>query len=162
VTIGNSVISIGTGAFDDCTSLTSVAIPDSVTNIEDDAFYGCTNLISAYFLGNAPPDDGTIFIGDSDTVYYMVGTTGWGPTFGSVPTVLWNPQAQVPGVTASQFGFGITGPANTAIVVEACTDLANPVWLPVATNTLGNLGIGYFSDPQTGSYSARYYRFSAP
>jgi BspA type Leucine rich repeat region (6 copies) len=164
VTIGSSVISIGAGAFDDCTSLTSVTIPDSVTNIEDDAFYGCTNLISAYFLGNAPPDDGTVFVGDNaaTTVYYLAGTTGWGPTFGSVPTALWNPQAQVPGVTAGQFGFGITGPTNATIVVEACTNLANPVWLPVVTNTLSSSGTGTFSDHQTGSYPIRYYRFSVP
>ena len=163
VTIPNSVTSIGVGTFASCLGLTSVTIPNSVTNIGDYAFLTCSNLTSAYFLGNAPPDDGTVFqYCNNATVYYLAGTTGWGSTFGGVPALLWNPQAQVPGVTASQFGFGITGPANTAIVVEACTNLANPVWLPVATNTLGNLGTGTFSDPQTGIYPARYYRFSAP
>jgi hypothetical protein len=65
-------------------------------------------------------------------------------------------------VTAGQFGFGISGPTNATIVVEACTNLVNPVWLPVATNTLSDTGTGTFNDPQTGSYPARYYRFSAP
>jgi BspA type Leucine rich repeat region (6 copies) len=162
VTIPNSVTNIGGGAFFDCFSLTSVTIPNRVTSIGDYAFLDCTNLTSAYFLGNAPPDDGTVFNDDPATVYYLAGTTGWGSTFGGVPAVSLTLQAQVPGVTAGQFGFGITGPANTAIVVEACTNLANPVWLPVATNTLGNIGTGTFSDPQTGSYPARYYRFSAP
>ncbi|MHC6203611.1 leucine-rich repeat protein [Breznakiellaceae bacterium SP9] len=32
------------GAFKDCTSLTSVSIPNSVTKIEDRAFEGCTSL----------------------------------------------------------------------------------------------------------------------
>ena len=41
---GKSVTSIGKYAFCDCTSLTSVVIPDSVTSIGDDAFYGCTSL----------------------------------------------------------------------------------------------------------------------
>ena len=163
-TVPNSVTTIGETAFAYCTGLTSVTIPNSVTSISDSAFFGCTNLTSVYFLGNAPTYDGPVFIDDSSTlsVYYLPGTAGWFSTFSDVPAVLWNPQAQVPGVTAGQFGFGITGPTNATIVVEACTNLANPVWLPVATNTLSGTGIGTFSDPQTGSYPARYYRFSAP
>jgi hypothetical protein len=160
-TIPNSVTSIGEGAFFG-SDIMSITIPNSVTNIGAGAFQACQWLTSAYFLGNAPPDDGSVFAGDSVTVYYLAGTTGWGSTYEGMPAVLWNPQAQVPGVTAGQFGFGITGPTNTAIVVEVCTNLANPVWLPVATNTLSGTGIGTFSDPQTGGYPARYYRFSAP
>ena len=38
VTIPNSVTSIGEMAFYDCNGLTSVTIPDSVTSIGDDAF----------------------------------------------------------------------------------------------------------------------------
>ena len=41
---GKKVISIGAHAFIDCTSLTSVTIPDSVTSIGDHAFNGCTGL----------------------------------------------------------------------------------------------------------------------
>ena len=44
VTIPNSVTNIGDGAFQNCTSLTSVTIPNSVTSIGDRAFEGCTNL----------------------------------------------------------------------------------------------------------------------
>ena len=40
------------------------------------------------------------------------------------------------GVQANEFGFTITGTSNLVIVVEACTDLANPVWSPLGTNTL--------------------------
>ena len=46
VTIGNSVTSIGDRAFCGCSGLTSVAIPNSVTSIEYGAFHGCSGLTS--------------------------------------------------------------------------------------------------------------------
>ena len=46
VMIPDSVSSIGISAFYGCSSLTSVSIPDSVTSIKDSAFYGCSSLTS--------------------------------------------------------------------------------------------------------------------
>ena len=46
VTIPNSVVTIGNYAFQNCTGLTSVTIGNSVTSIGKGAFYGCENLSS--------------------------------------------------------------------------------------------------------------------
>ena len=46
VTIPGSVTSIGSSAFSGCTNLTSISIPDSVTSIGSYAFSGCTGLTS--------------------------------------------------------------------------------------------------------------------
>ena len=51
VEIPNSVTSIGYGAFSGCSSLTSVAIPNSVTSINWDAFKNCSSLVGVT-IGN--------------------------------------------------------------------------------------------------------------
>jgi hypothetical protein len=139
-------------------------IPSSVTNIMESAFGRCTSLTSVYFQGNVPSGTGVgnAFNDDPTIVYYLPGTTGWGATFGGAPTELWNPQAATFTTSDGQFGFNITGPTNATIVVETCTNLANPVWLPVSTNTLSGSGTSSFNDPQTANYPDRYYRFTAP
>jgi hypothetical protein len=59
------------------------------------------------------------------------------------------------------FGFNLIGPANEVVVVEACTNLFNPAWLPVALITLSGSGTFSFSDSASDSPS-RYYRFRSP
>ena len=44
IEIPNSVTEISRGAFAECSSLTNVEIPNSVTKIGEDAFYGCSSL----------------------------------------------------------------------------------------------------------------------
>lgn len=46
ITIPNSVTSIGESAFSGCSSLTSITIPNSVTSIDDHAFNDCSSLTS--------------------------------------------------------------------------------------------------------------------
>lgn len=100
ITIPDSVTSIGGYAlggaetFNNCTGLTSIVIPASVTVIFSEAFKNCRNLRSVYFEGNAPEviewvDDwnvNTVHARASDTfegaaddfkIYYKKGTTGW-------------------------------------------------------------------------------------
>ena len=46
ITIPNTVTNIGDGAFCWCSNLTSITLPNSVTSIGGGAFYGCSNLTS--------------------------------------------------------------------------------------------------------------------
>jgi hypothetical protein len=172
--VPNSVTNIGAGAFESCGILTNVTIDADVTRISNSAFSGCTNLTAVYFDGNAPAPASGVFAADprftKAIAYYLPGTSGWAATFDGIPAVLWNPHVQpgdpTLGVRTNQFGFTITGPSNLVIVVTACTNLANPVWQPIHTNTLnafiGTNGMSYFSDPQWTNYPARFYRFRSP
>ena len=142
--------------------MASVTIPDSVTNLESQAFLNCANLAGVYFQGNAPSLGSSVFAGaNSAIIYYLAGTTGWDTTFAGRPTVLYSPQPQPSvtriGVQANQFGFDITGTSGLVVVVEACMDLAQPVWLPAGTNTLAD-GASYFCDPQWTNYPGCFYR----
>jgi hypothetical protein len=140
-----------------------------VTNIGLGAF--SVSLIKAvYCQGNAPAaDDWSVFYGENlATVYYLPGTTGWGSTFGGRPTALWTlPYPLIlntgPGFGAQTngLGFTISWATNASVVVEASPNLAEPVWTPVATNSLTG-GSSYFSDPQWRDYPARFYRLRSP
>jgi hypothetical protein len=91
--------------------------------------------------------------------------SGWGSTYSGHTALLWNPQAQTAnssfGIRTNRFGFNITGTTDLTIVVEASTNLTQPNWYPIATNSLIG-GSSYFSDPQWTNYSRRYYRLRSP
>jgi hypothetical protein len=187
VTIPGSIRGIASNAFLNCQYLTNATILDGVTNIDSWAFYGCyslntvtmpasvetigafafgdcTSLTNVYCLGNAPTvvttpfsDSSTIFSGDSGTVYYLPGTTGWINTFGGMPTSIWKPKMLITGIKTNVFGFNINWASDRIVLVEACTNLFNPDWQPMQTITLTN-GSAYFSDPQWTNYPGRFYR----
>jgi len=137
-----------------------------VTSIGAGAFSVCTRLTSVTFLGNAPTGGAGIFsdVDAGATVYYYNGATGWGPTYGGLPTVmLVVPAPQVgtgsAGVKPGGFGFTLNGILNQTIVVEAGTYLVN--WPSIWTNTL-SAGSTNFVDPQWVNYPRRFYRLRSP
>jgi len=165
-TVPNSVTNIGVISFYN-SRLTGITIPSSVTTIGDNAFANCFILVGLYFWGDAPTLGGlSVFkYASKAVVYYLPGSANWYSPFDSVPAVLWNPTIQTTnatfGVSGNQFGFTVTGTTNIPIAVVACTNPANPTWLPLQTCTLTNGSI-YFSDPQWTNYPARVYRVRAP
>ncbi len=190
VTFGNGLTSIGVEAFAGCTSLTRIMFPESLTNLAKGAFENCTSLTGVtiprgvtymaafsfcgsltaiYCQGNAPSfDDPRSFEGTYATVYYLPGTTGWGPTYGWMATAPWLLPYPVIlnfgpgfGVQSNQFGFLISWATNAAVVVEACTNPANPAWSAAGTNSLLD-GWSHFSDSQWTSFPARFYRLRSP
>ena len=63
--IPNSVTSIGSFAFQDCSSLTSITIPNSITSIDDNAFIGCSSLTSVIIPNSITSIGSGIFSGCS-------------------------------------------------------------------------------------------------
>lgn len=173
VALGINVSTISSRAFQYCSSLMTMTFPNKVTDIGDFAFYGCFSLHSAYFQGDAPTANGNlgsgdywIFYGETGTAYYLPGTTGWGDTFGGWPTAQWfQPQPQILGSAyglgagSNGFQFTVSWATNTAVVVEASTNLQK--WTPVITNTLVS-GTNAFADAAWTNYPQRFYRVRSP
>jgi BspA type Leucine rich repeat region (6 copies) len=170
-TIPDSVTTIGAQAFEG-TAISSITIPPSVGSIGANAFDGCNSLANVYFLGNAPTADGSVFEDylsangyDPATVYYLNGATGFETNFYGLPTVslvkLTPSGGAAFGVQNGQFSMLFVGPLNVTVVLEACTNLANPTWTPLQTNTLAN-GAFTFSEPVQTNVCGRYYRVTTP
>jgi hypothetical protein len=145
-------------------------------NGEDYSFMNTLNTGGwSTFTGNAYL---TVPLGPGPTniILFTGGNGGVNPdyvSFTPLPPGPWNAQVQNDasfGVQANQFGFDVIGDDWT-FMVEACTNLINPIWSPVATNTVaGGLssfnmaaeGVSYFSDPQWTNYPGRFYRLKMP
>jgi hypothetical protein len=173
VTMPNSVAFVGQYAFAYCPILTNITISAGVTYLLPNSVTYCYDLTAIHFLGNAPTVSAATFNNDPVTLYYLPGTVGWDDFANNVfiariPWLLPYPQILTSangsasfGPQGGQFGFTVSWATNTSLVVEAATNLTNPLWVPVQTNTLNN-GSFYFSDPQWTNYPARFYRIATP
>jgi hypothetical protein len=170
LTISEGILGIAQNACGGHQLLQSVTFPTSLTNIGPNNFVDAGGFppghVGFYFMGNAPTVDPTTFFqAVHGIVYYLPGTTGWGATLGALPTAVWQPQMQVSksgnSGNTNEFGFNINWASGRTVVVEACTNLSNPGWTAIQTNTLTS-GSFYFSDPQWKNYPGRAYRVRSP
>lgn len=178
-TIPGGVIAIGDYAFFEASGFASVTIPDSVTNIGDDSFAYCPALnnpnLIVYFEGNAPSPGFDSFYADGFNsqvaVYYFPGTTGWATFSAALGSSLesasfwYQPQPRILdfrpyfGVHNNVFEFTISWATNATVVVEACSNYVNAVWLPLSTNTVtASTGTANFTDSKWMGYRIRGYR----
>jgi hypothetical protein len=170
IVIPKGVNTIEQWAFAFC-GLTTVSISETVSNIGPLAFADNSSLTAANFRGNAPAVGLLIFMDDNNvTVYYLPNTTGWSSPFGGdpydgVPATIWRPVIKTGdrlfGTANGQFSFNIKWAEGMTAVVEACTNPANPVWTPLATNILSG-DLSYFNDPEWTNFPSRYYRIRWP
>jgi len=165
-TIPSGVTRIQTYAFQICPFLTTLTVPATVNSIGTLAFNGDPSLTGIYFMGNAPTADWDAFdIQNTVTVFYLPGTIGWDTNLGGLPTAVWRPQFLSSdanfGVRTNQFGFNVSWASGRFVVLDAATDLNNPVWVPIQTNFLAT-GSAYLSDTQWTNFPNRFYRLRAP
>jgi uncharacterized repeat protein (TIGR03803 family) len=100
------------------------------------------------------------FVLSSNTLYGTAangGTNGGGVVFGLavLPQILMANGNF--GVQSNVFGFNLVGISNQTAIVEASTNLTEPDWQPLQTNTLDGAPI-YFYDPAWNLYPGRFYR----
>jgi hypothetical protein len=112
VTIPNSVTSIGSAAFAGCSSLTSVTIPNSVTSIGNQAFRDCSSLMSITVEGenmSYKSVEGVLFNkAGTNLIRYPEGKTGSTYTIPDSVTTIGVLAFACDNLTSVTLGSGIT------------------------------------------------------
>lgn len=165
----DNIVSVGHYAFESCTGATNVWIGTGVTNMGYNVFENCVGLTRVYFSGNAPALSGSVLFNGATNaaIYRLPGAAGWPDVPGlwaDRPTALWLPETMADeslGVQEGRFGFNIHWASGQTVVVEACTNLADPVWLPAGTNIFAGDST-YFGDSEWANLPGRFYRLCLP
>ena len=124
VDIPNSVINIGAGAFFNCTGLTTVTIPSSITSIDQRTFSGCSNLATINIPNSVTSIGERAFYDCSNlaTVNIPNSVTRIGES--AFAETAWYDNQPYPGVVyAGKVAYRYKGnvynmPANTSITLE--------------------------------------------
>ena len=92
------------------------------------------------------------------TVYYLAGTTGWGATYGGLPTMLLGGtyhQISRPVLSGGNVQLSFVGNFGTKYALDRSFTLSPPDWVPQFTNTAGAGGVLVFTNtpnPATNNF----------
>jgi hypothetical protein len=117
------------GAFQNCTNLEKITIPDRVTRIDLKTFYGCTSLQNITFLATTAPTLGFLVFEKINTnaqITILDNAEGYGETFGGIMVVrmpVVSKPLQVFNVTSEPFRFSFNTTVDRSYTVEATGDL---------------------------------------
>lgn len=109
-------------------------------------------IADGYFLMLDPPAPGT------HVLNYGGGASAFGLFIDETDTITVLPPVVLtsPNLSGGQFGFGVTGPSGSTVIIEASTDLSN--WQAASTNVLtggSNNFTGVFQGQSNQFYRAR-------
>ena len=145
VIFGYGVTGIGSNAFNGCTWLIGVTIPDSVTSIGNNAFYGCTGLENVIIGNGVTSLNGFNFSGNTNLTSVIIGNkvTGIGSDAFRGCTRL----------TSVIIGNKITSIGNDAF--RGCTRLTSIV-IPESVTTVGSYAFYGWTSSQTINIKCHY------
>ena len=127
ITIPNSVTSIGSNAFYNCSGLTSVTIPNSVISIGDHVFENCTGLTSVTIGYSVTSIGSKAFSGCSGLTSVTIPN--------SVTSIRWKAFENCSGLTSVTIPNSVTGIGDSAF--SGCTGLTS-VTIPNSVISIGD------------------------